>query len=40
MDKILIVETKLSELVLEELKQKTGETTVKDALNKAIYHYI
>ncbi|GEM_PF-450334 len=40
MERILIVQTKLSEDVIEELKRKTGERTIKDALAKAVYHYL
>jgi len=39
-EKIIIVQTKLPEDVLEELKKKTGEATTKEALAKAINHYI
>jgi hypothetical protein len=39
-EKIIIVQTKLPEDVLDELKQKTGEATTKEALAKAINHYI
>ena len=40
MEKIIIVQTKLPEDILEELKKKTGESTTKEALSKAINHYI
>jgi len=40
MDKIIIGTTKLPEDVIEKLKKKTGESTVKDALMKAIEHYL
>lgn len=39
-EKIIIVQTKLPEGILEELKKKTGESTTKEALAKAINHYI
>jgi len=40
MERYLIVETKLPSSILDELKLKTGEKTVRDALSKAIYHYL
>ena len=40
MSKIIIGTTKLPEDVIEELKKKTGEKTIKDALAKAIDHYL
>lgn len=40
MEKIIIVQTKLPKDTLEELKKKTGESTTKEALSKAINHYI
>ncbi|MFO7968380.1 MAG: DUF5371 family protein [Archaeoglobaceae archaeon] len=40
MVKIVHAQTVLDEKTLEELKQKTGEKTTKDAITKAIYHYI
>jgi hypothetical protein len=40
LEKIIIVQTKLPEDVLEELKRKTGENTTKEALVKAIDHYL
>lgn len=39
-ERYLIVETKLPSSILDELKVKTGEKTVRDALSKAIYHYL
>jgi hypothetical protein len=40
LERIIIVQTKLPEDVLEELKRKTGESTTKEALAKAIDHYL
>ncbi|MHC1624459.1 MAG: DUF5371 family protein [Methermicoccaceae archaeon] len=40
MERIVHVQTVLPEDVLEELKKKTGEKTTKDALIKAIEHYL
>jgi hypothetical protein len=39
-EKLVTVTTKIPEDILEELKKKTGENTNKEALAKAIYHYI
>ncbi|AEA47453.1 hypothetical protein Arcve_1450 [Archaeoglobus veneficus SNP6] len=39
-EKLVIVQTKLPEDVLAELKKKTGEKTTKEALAKAIDHYL
>jgi len=38
--KIVHAQTVLPEDVLEELKRKTGEMTTKDALAKAVEHYL
>ncbi len=38
--RLIHVQTVLTEDVLEELKRKTGEKTTKDALLKAIEHYL
>ena len=40
MGRLVIVQTKLPEDVLIELKKKTKEETTKEALAKAIYHYL
>ncbi len=40
MAKIMHVQTVLVEEDLEALKQKTGETATKDALAKAVHHYL
>ncbi|MFO7968171.1 MAG: DUF5371 family protein [Archaeoglobaceae archaeon] len=40
MEKIIIVQTKLPKDILEDLKNKTGESTTKEALSTAINHYI
>lgn len=40
MEKIIVLQIKLPKDVLEELKKKTGEATTKEALSKAINHYI
>ncbi len=40
MAKIIHAQTVLPEDVLEELKKKTGEVTTKDALAKAVEHYL
>lgn len=38
--KIVYAQTVLEEEELEELKKKTGEHTVKEALRKAVEHYL
>jgi len=38
--RIVHAQTVLPEEVLEELKRKTGEMTTKDALAKAVEHYL
>ncbi len=40
MTKIVHAQTVLPEDVLEQLKKKTGESTTKDALAKAVEHYL
>uniref|UniRef100_A0A7C4S567 Uncharacterized protein n=1 Tax=Geoglobus ahangari TaxID=113653 RepID=A0A7C4S567_9EURY len=40
MTRIVHAQTVLPEEVLEELKRKTGEMTTKDALAKAVEHYL
>jgi hypothetical protein len=40
MSKIKYAETYLFDDDLEKLKEKTGEDTTKEALSKAIHHYI
>ena len=40
MAKIMHVQTVLVEDELETLKHKTGETATKDALSKAVHHYL
>ncbi len=40
MTKIVHAQTVLPEDVLKELKKKTGESTTKDALAKAVEHYL
>ncbi|MEM0021985.1 MAG: DUF5371 family protein [Archaeoglobaceae archaeon] len=40
MTKIVHAQTVLPENVLEELKKKTGETATKDAIAKAVEHYL
>jgi len=40
MKKLVTVTTKIPVEMLEKLKKKTGEKTNKEALAKAIYHYI
>ncbi len=40
MEKYIIAQTKLPEDQLRKLKEKTGESTIKDALAKAIEHYL
>jgi Family of unknown function (DUF5371) len=40
MAKIMHVQTVLVEEDLEALKKKTGETATKDALAKAVHHYL
>ena len=40
MEKYVIAQTKLPEEVLKKLKEKTGEKTTKEALAKAVEHYI
>ncbi len=40
MGKLLIVQTKIPQEKLEMLKDKTGKSTVKDALSEAVYHYL
>lgn len=38
--RIVHVQTVLTEEVLEQLKKKSGEKTTKDALNRAVEHYL
>jgi hypothetical protein len=40
MAKIMHVQTVLTEEDIEALKQKTGETSTKEALTKAVSHYL
>jgi hypothetical protein len=40
MGKIMHVQTVLTEEDIEALKQKTGETSTKEALTKAVSHYL
>ncbi|MEM0302854.1 MAG: DUF5371 family protein [Archaeoglobaceae archaeon] len=40
MAKIVHAQTVLPEDVLEELKKKTGENATKDAIAKAVEHYL
>ncbi|MCS7131017.1 MAG: DUF5371 domain-containing protein [Archaeoglobaceae archaeon] len=40
MSKIVHAQTVLPENVLEELKKKTGENATKDAIAKAVEHYL
>lgn len=40
MTKIVHAQTVLPENVLEELKKKTGEAATKDAIAKAVEHYL
>ncbi len=40
MAKIMHVQTVLTEEDIEALKQKTGETSTKEALAKAVSHYL
>ncbi len=40
MAKIMHVQTVLTEEDIEALKQKTGETSTKEALSKAVTHYL
>ncbi|AEA47096.1 MAG: hypothetical protein DRO98_00990 [Archaeoglobales archaeon] len=40
MVKIVHAQTVLPEHVLEELKKKTGESATKDAIAKAVEHYL
>ncbi len=40
MVKIVHAQTVLPEDVLEELKKKTGESATKDAIAKAVEHYL
>jgi len=40
MERYVIVQTQLSDETLKKLKEVTGENTVKEALSKAIMHYI
>jgi hypothetical protein len=40
MTKIVHAQTVLPEEVLKELKRKTGENTTKDALARAVEHYL
>ena len=40
MAKIVHAQTVLPEEVLEELKKKTGENATKDAIAKAVEHYL
>jgi len=40
MTKIVHAQTVLPENVLEELKRKTGESATKDAIAKAVEHYL
>ena len=40
MVKIVHAQTVLPDYVLEELKKKTGESATKDAIAKAVEHYL
>ena len=40
MEKYIIAQTKLPQDTVQKLKEKTGEKTIKDALAKAIEHYL
>ncbi len=40
MEKYIIAQTKLPEDTIQKLKEKTGESTIKEALAKAIEHYL
>jgi hypothetical protein len=40
MERYVIVQTQLSDETIKRLKEVTGENTVKEALAKAIMHYI
>jgi len=40
MDRLLIVQTKIPVDKLEMLKEKSGKSTVKEALSEAVYHYL
>ena len=40
MNKLKTVETVITEKQMMALKEKTGETSNKDALAKAVYHFI
>jgi hypothetical protein len=40
MERFVIVQTQLSDETIKKLKEVTGENTVKEALSKAIMHYI
>jgi hypothetical protein len=40
MVKIVHAQTVLPESILEELKKKTGESATKDAIAKAVDHYL
>ncbi len=40
MGKLLIVQTKIPSDKVEELKLKTGKSTIKEALSEAVYHYL
>ncbi len=40
MEKYIIAQTKLPEDTIQKLKEKTGESTIKEALARAIEHYL
>ena len=40
MNKIILAQTHISKEQLKKLKEKTGETSNKEALAKAVYHYL
>lgn len=40
MERYIKATTLLPDFIIEELKKKTGEKTNKEALAKAIYHYM
>jgi hypothetical protein len=39
-ERYIIAQTQLPEDTIQKLKEKTGESTIKDALAKAIEHYL
>ncbi len=40
MNRLLIVQTKIPAEKLEMLKEKSGKSTIKEALSEAVYHYL